>query len=168
LLAAVINLTLVPQLNRWQILFEVAAAISLFAAGLRMLLPESQFFLDRRAAEIASDTLVSSGDKSRIFISEAGRALKLHWVRCVYAILLLTGFNFLSHGSQDQLSTFLHPALSSIESLSSVADEILPTALILTKAKGLSAHSATIVIIIANCGAIVVRFVRFSDSSRRY
>lgn len=133
LIAAVINLTLVPQLNRWQILFEVAAAISLFAAGLRMLLPESQYFLDRRAAEIANDTLVSGKDKSRIFISEAGRALKLHWGRCVFAILLMTGFNFLSHGSQDQLS------------------------LILTKAKGLSPHSATIIVIIANCGAVVVR-----------
>lgn len=87
-------------------------------------------FIDRRAAERASGTVMSSAQKSKIFIKEAGRAIKLHWVRCIFAILLMTGFNFFSHGSQDIYPSYIQ------------------------KSKGLSAHLATIATIIGNCGAI--------------
>lgn len=130
LLAACLNLTLVAKHNDWRILFFFGAAVSVFAAGVRALLPESEYFLERRAAEKAAGTTVSSAEKSRIFIREAGRALKLHWVRCVFALCLMTGFNFFSHGSQD-----VYPSL-------------------IKDSKGLSAHQATIATIIGNCGAI--------------
>jgi SHS family lactate transporter-like MFS transporter len=57
---------------------------------------------------------------------EAWKALKLHWIRCVFAVLLMTGFNFFSHGSQDLYPTYLQ------------------------KGKGLTAHSATVGTIIGN------------------
>lgn len=56
--------------------------------------------------------------------------LKKHWLLCIYAILLMTGFNFLSHGSQDLYPTYL------------------------TNSKGISTHDATVATIIGNCGAI--------------
>ncbi|KAG9026156.1 hypothetical protein FS837_004695 [Tulasnella sp. UAMH 9824] len=56
--------------------------------------------------------------------------LKNEWVLCIYAVLLMTGFNFLSHGSQDLYPTYLKTT------------------------KGLSSHSATVATIIGNCGAI--------------
>lgn len=59
-------------------------------AIVRIILPESQVFIDRRNAEKASGTVVSSKEKSRIFIKEAGRAVKLHWIRCIFAICLMT------------------------------------------------------------------------------
>ncbi|BGO91632.1 hypothetical protein NBRC10512_008079 [Rhodotorula toruloides] len=131
LLAAVINLTLVPKHhNNYRILFYFAAAVSAFAAIVRACLPESEYFLKRREAEKASGNVVSSAEKSKIFIKEAGRALKLHWVRCIFALCLMTGFNFFSHGSQDIYPSYMQDS------------------------KGLSAHQATIATIIGNCGAI--------------
>jgi len=56
--------------------------------------------------------------------------LKRHWLLCIYAVLLMTGFNFLSHGSQDLYPTFLQDT------------------------KGFSSHSATVATIIGNCGAV--------------
>ncbi|GAA5882443.1 hypothetical protein JCM16303_001736 [Sporobolomyces ruberrimus] len=130
LLSAVINLTLVARYDDWRVLFFFGSAVSTFAAILRVLLPESSYFLERRAAEKASGTAISSAEKSKTFLREAGRALKLHWVRCVFALCLMSGFNFFSHGSQD-----VYPSL-------------------IKEGKGLSAHQATIATIIGNCGAI--------------
>lgn len=53
-----------------------------------------------------------------------------NWIRCIHAILLMTGFNFLSHGSQDLYPTYLE------------------------ESKGLTAHQASIATIIGNLGAI--------------
>lgn len=100
LLAAVLNLTLVPQYNDYRVLFYFGAATSIFTAALRLALPESQYFLNRRAAEVATASGVSSSRKTKIFIIETGKALRFHWVRCIYAVLLMTCFNTLSHGSQ--------------------------------------------------------------------
>lgn len=78
-------------------LFYVGAGISLFAALVRLALPESQYFVERQEAERNSATAVSSSQKSKTFMREAGRALKTHWIRCVFAILLMSGFNFYSY-----------------------------------------------------------------------
>ncbi|GAA5841200.1 hypothetical protein JCM5353_002026 [Sporobolomyces roseus] len=131
LLSAVINLTLVAKHEDWRILFFFGAAASALAAILRAVLPESPYFLERRRAEKEAGTAMSSGAKSKIFIREAGRALKLHWVRCVFALCLMSGFNFFSHGSQD-----VYPSL-------------------IKDTKGLSAHTATLCTIIGNVGAVV-------------
>jgi len=56
--------------------------------------------------------------------------LKKHWVLCVYAVLLMTGFNFLSHGSQDLYPTYLETT------------------------KNFDSYHATVATIIGNCGAI--------------
>jgi len=56
--------------------------------------------------------------------------LRIHWWRCIYAVLLMTGFNFLSHGSQDLYPTFLEDT------------------------KLISTHDATVATIIGNCGAV--------------
>ncbi|KAG9220364.1 hypothetical protein PLEOSDRAFT_1089311 [Pleurotus ostreatus PC15] len=129
LLAAVINLTLVPEVPAgWRALFWTASGISLFAAGVRALLPESAVFLRAKAAERARGT--TTGNKTRIFLHETKEMLKRHWLLCIYAVLLMTGFNFLSHGSQDLYPTYLQ------------------------QSKGISAHNATVATIIGNCGAI--------------
>ncbi|KAK4700378.1 MFS transporter, SHS family, lactate transporter, partial [Phenoliferia sp. Uapishka_3] len=131
LIAAVINLYVVPRYKTWRVLFYVAAGISLGAAFIRAALPESQFFIDRREAAARNGEGTSSGEKSKQFVREMGKALKTHWVRCIFAIFLMSGFNFYSHGSQDLFPTYLQ------------------------KGKGLTAHNATVGTIIGNCGAIV-------------
>ncbi|BGP55623.1 hypothetical protein JCM8202_004884 [Rhodotorula sphaerocarpa] len=130
LLSACINLTEVARTGNWRVLFYFASAVSGFAALLRIVLPESQVFIDRRAAEKESGVTVSSSEKSKIFMKEAWRALKLHWVRAIFAICLMTGFNFFSHGSQDVYPSYIQ------------------------ESKGLSAHYATLATIVGNCGAV--------------
>ncbi|KAG6855937.1 hypothetical protein H0H87_009280 [Tephrocybe sp. NHM501043] len=133
LLAACINLKLVPDTPvGWRSLFWTAAGISLFAAGIRAVLPESEVFLRAKAIEKAKGT--STGKKTKVFVKETGAMLRRHWLLCIYAVLLMTGFNFLSHGSQDLYPTYLQ------------------------ESKGFSPHNATVATIIGNCGAIAGGF----------
>ncbi|KAJ7500606.1 MFS general substrate transporter [Mycena galericulata] len=130
LLAAVISLQLVPSVSvGWRALFWTASGISVFGAALRAVLPESAVFVKARLAA-ESHGVVSESQKTRVFLRETGQMLKTHWLLCVYAVLLMTGFNFLSHGSQDLYPTYLE------------------------KSKAISTHDATIATIIGNCGAI--------------
>lgn len=128
LIAAVINLYLVPH-TTWRALFWTAAGISTFAAALRALLPESEVFL-RAREEQRNNPTKSTQSKTRIFFHEVKQMLKHHWMLAIYAVLLMTGFNFLSHGSQDLYPTYLQDS------------------------KGFSRFDATIATIIGNCGAI--------------
>ncbi|KAG2344440.1 MFS general substrate transporter [Suillus weaverae] len=121
ILAAVINLTLVAQ-HGWRALFWAGAAITCFAAVIRALVPESPFFLRVKEQEKAKGT-----NTSQNFLRQTKEMLKLHWLLCIYAVLLMTGLNFLSHGSQDLYPTYLQIT------------------------KGFSAHNATVATIISNC-----------------
>ncbi|KAJ3510375.1 hypothetical protein NLJ89_g4715 [Agrocybe chaxingu] len=131
LIAAVINLYLVPAVSAgWRSLFWMAAGLSLLAAIFRALLPESEVFLKAKAAEKAKGVQQSTKKKTAIFFHELKEMLRTHWKLCIYAVLLMTGFNFLSHGSQDLYPTYLQTS------------------------KNFSAHNATVATIIGNCGAI--------------
>ena len=50
---------------------------------------------------------MSSSGRTVTFLREAGKALKTYWARCILAVLLMTGFNFFSHGSQDLYPTYI-------------------------------------------------------------
>ena len=91
LIAAVVNLQLVPSVHHegWRSLFWTASGISLFAAGVRALVPESAVFL--RAKEVEREMGVGTSNKTRVFVKETGRMLRKHWVLCIYAVLLMTG-----------------------------------------------------------------------------
>ena len=97
LIAAVINLKLVPQTSAsWRTLFWTAAGISAFAAFVRMLLPESDVFLKAREAEKARGSGLTTGQKTKVFLRETKEMLKTHWLLCIYAVLLMTGALLLS------------------------------------------------------------------------
>ncbi len=90
LLAAVLNLTLVPETTAtWRSLFWCAAGLSAFAAVIRLLLPESEVFIRAKEAQRARGE--TTANKTRVFIHETGEMLKRHWLLCIYAILLMTG-----------------------------------------------------------------------------
>ncbi|RXW24369.1 hypothetical protein EST38_g1483 [Candolleomyces aberdarensis] len=131
LLAACINLKLVPAApSGWRSLFFMASGISLFAAIVRALIPESEFFLRAKEEERKKGVQKSTREKTKVFLKETREMMKAHWKLCIYAVLLMTGFNFLSHGSQDLYPTYLQTS------------------------KNFTAHNATIATIIGNCGAI--------------
>lgn len=90
LIAAVINLYLVPETSSsWRSLFWCAAGVSLFAAGIRALLPESAVFL--RAKEIEKARGTTTEHKTKVFLKETKTMLRRHWLLCIYAVLLMTG-----------------------------------------------------------------------------
>jgi SHS family lactate transporter-like MFS transporter len=101
-------------------------AVALFRAAL----PESEVFLRAREEARAKGHLLSEKEKTKVFLHETGAMLRKHWILCIYAVLLMTGFNFLSHGSQDLYPTFMKTS------------------------KGFSNYDATVATIIGNCGAI--------------
>jgi SHS family lactate transporter-like MFS transporter len=65
------------------------------------------------------------------FLATIRSALIHHWPMLVYLVLMMTGFNFLSHGSQDLYPTFLTSTLQ------------------------FSPGLVTITTVVANCGAII-------------
>ncbi|KAI0059595.1 carboxylic acid transporter [Artomyces pyxidatus] len=129
LFAAVMNLRLVPETTAtWRSLFWAASGISLFAACVRAVLPESSMFLRAKAAERARGT--TTAVRTGRFWAGMRVMLKKHWAYCIYAVLLTAGLSFLSHGSQDLYPTYL------------------------TKSKGFNNYQSTVATIIGNCGAI--------------
>ncbi|KAI7963341.1 hypothetical protein MJO29_003768 [Puccinia striiformis f. sp. tritici] len=130
LIAAVLNLSLVAKTNDWRSIFWFGACLSLLIAILRALTPESPVFLESR-----KQALLKAGDSSgrssgRIYLDSLKAAVRQYWGRFVFAVLLMTGFNFLSHGSQD-----LYPTYAQIT-------------------KGMTKEQASLLTIIGNCGAI--------------
>lgn len=129
LISAILNLYLVPKTHHgWRVLFWTTSGISAFAALIRAFIPESEVFLRARAQERTVGD--NTGKKTKVFIHKVGEMLRQHWALCVYAVLLMAGFNFLSHGSQDLYPTYLKTS------------------------KGFDNRHAIIATIIGNCGAI--------------
>jgi SHS family lactate transporter-like MFS transporter len=132
LIAALVNLYIVPH-SSWRTQFRTSAGISAFTAISRLLLPESAVFL-RAREDRRNEAAKSTQSKTRVFFHEIGQMLKSHWLLCIYAILLMSGFNFLSHGSQDLYPTYLE------------------------QSKLFTTFDATVATIIGNCGAIAYVF----------
>jgi SHS family lactate transporter-like MFS transporter len=133
LFAASANLTWIGRTNNWRYLFYLGAGLSLFAALVRLALPESALFIRQRAERKERGIQTNL---AKTFARETWNMLKTNWVRVVYGILLMTGFNFLSHSSQD-----LYPTMIQKDNLAHLA----------TPEAAALASKATI---IGNCGAI--------------
>ncbi|UZJ55052.1 hypothetical protein CBS101457_004372 [Exobasidium rhododendri] len=133
LFAASTNLTWIERTNNWRYLFYLGAGLSLFAALVRASLPESPLFVKIRAERAASGIHTN---KAKTFARETLLMIKTNWIRVIYGILLMTGFNFLSHSSQD-----LYPTMIEKTSLAYLPD---------AHAKALASKAT----IIGNCGAI--------------
>jgi hypothetical protein len=79
--------------HTWRTLFWLAAGLSFFAACIRAVLPESEFFLrahaETKARAARGEAKITN--KTKTFLRETKEMLKLHWLRCIYAVLLMTG-----------------------------------------------------------------------------
>ncbi len=141
LMSAAVNLTQasVDKKADWKILFYFAGAFSIFAALVRLVLPESELFRRVQEERRANGAASTGTKKTKTFISEVGHMIKSHLGRIVFGILLMTGFNFLSHSSQD-----LYPTIISKVKLVASPD---------------AATLASKATIIGNCGAIAGGFV---------
>ncbi len=116
LLAAIVYWTVFPHFG-WRALFVVGALPALLVIFIRARVPESESWQRERAG--------GKGPSLGI-----GRMIRENWRLLLYAILLMTAFNYMSHGTQDLYPTFLQ------------------------KQRGLSVGQTSAVAIIYNLGAI--------------
>lgn len=76
------------------------------------MLPETTVFRERQRARKEVDD-ASAGNESvgKVFLREGRVAIRKHWMLLAYLVLLMAGFNFMSHGSQDLYPTMLQNQL---------------------------------------------------------
>ncbi|KAK4554212.1 hypothetical protein LTR86_008740 [Recurvomyces mirabilis] len=98
--AACANLGVGGATNTWKTVFWIAAGLSIGVGLVRIAFPESSQFRERKASEQKS---VTPGE----FWRETKVMLAKEWKMCIYAIILMTWFNYYSHTSQDSYTTFM-------------------------------------------------------------
>lgn len=114
-LAACANLGVGGATETWPTIFWIGAGMSFTVGFLRLVFPESKQFIEARAA--------NKGQGTAAFRKNFTAMLKKEWKICVYAIVLMSWFNWFSHSSQDSYTTFmlngkgLDPAASSRASI---------------------------------------------------
>ncbi|MGH8218596.1 MAG: MFS transporter [Steroidobacteraceae bacterium] len=116
LLAAVVFGVLVPQIG-WRGMLIVGTAPALLSWFIVAKVPESPTWLAGRAAGAAGQPHAALAPAAHDGSSEhpqsggpaAGvlSSLRRHWGLALYAVVLMTAFNFFSHGTQDLYPTFL-------------------------------------------------------------
>ncbi|KAL8702708.1 MAG: hypothetical protein Q9201_004129 [Fulgogasparrea decipioides] len=79
----------------WRPLFWFGACPPVLIIIFRLCLPETKSYIERDAVRRSQPNVAST------FIAEGKVALKKHWLLLSYLVLLMAGFNFMSHGSQD-------------------------------------------------------------------
>ncbi len=114
LLAAIFYRALVPTTSHgWRSLFWFGAGPPILIIIFRYMLPETNYFQVMKAEREAKLKAEHKGGGQmkatglRAFGREAGTALKQNWVLLIYLVVVMTGFNSCSHGSQDFYPTFL-------------------------------------------------------------
>jgi SHS family lactate transporter-like MFS transporter len=125
LLAAAFARALVNTTSHgWRPLFWFGACPPVLIILFRLCLPETQAYRERKAVREAHPNI------TKVFVSEGKVALRKHWLLLIYMVLLMAGFNFMSHGSQD-----LYPTM-------------------LTNQYNFSADAVTVTQVVANLGAM--------------
>jgi len=115
MLAAIFYRALVPTTpHGWRSLFWFGACGPVPIIIWRLFLPETNNYQVMRAerdarhkAEDASGERSEGKSSLRAFLKEANKAFRKNWFLFVYMVILMSGFNSISHGSQDLYPTFL-------------------------------------------------------------
>ncbi|KND91726.1 Carboxylic acid transporter protein [Tolypocladium ophioglossoides CBS 100239] len=102
--------------HEWRPLYWFGACPPLIFILWRLLLPETANYRERQRLRAEAGHSAGVGAVARsagsVFISEGRVALVRHWMLLAYLVLLMAGFNFMSHGSQDLYPTMLGNQLS--------------------------------------------------------
>lgn len=96
------------------------------------MLPETAVYRERERLREEAKRSGAHGTDSvgSVFLKEGKIAIRKHWLLLAYLVLLMAGFNFMSHGSQDLYPTMLQNQL------------------------GFSANKVTVTQVVANLGAM--------------
>ncbi|KAI9877627.1 MAG: hypothetical protein M1823_007075, partial [Watsoniomyces obsoletus] len=85
----------------WRPLFCFGACPPILIIAFCLRLPETKAYRDRQAVRAAQGNIAGT------FITEGKVAFCRHWLLLCCMVLLMAGFNFMSHGSQDLYPTLL-------------------------------------------------------------
>lgn len=124
LLAVIFNRAITDNSRHgWRALFWFAACPPVLFIIWRLCLPETEAYRRQRADADARRKLNDhlkwyqlSDDTKRIF--------KTYWLTMVYCVVLMAGFNFMSHGSQDLYPTLLSKQLEFGKDKSTVTNAV--------------------------------------------
>ncbi|KAF2159174.1 hypothetical protein M409DRAFT_61003 [Zasmidium cellare ATCC 36951] len=102
LLATVFSRALVNTTpHAWRPLYWFGGAVPILIIAFRLCLGETDAYIERqRLREVYPNA-------GKDFVKEGRVALQTHWLLLVYLVLLMAGFNFMSHGTQDLYPTML-------------------------------------------------------------
>ncbi|KAK9367148.1 major facilitator superfamily domain-containing protein [Lipomyces kononenkoae] len=104
LLAVIFNRALTTTTSHgWRSLFWFGAAPPILIIVFRFLLPETETYIAQKNMEGLS--------QRGAFARMAKASLKSYWHILIYLVVIMTGFNFMSHGSQDLYPTMLEVQL---------------------------------------------------------
>jgi MFS transporter, SHS family, lactate transporter len=105
--------------HAWRPLFWFGACPPVLIILFRLMLPETTVYREHQRMRKLATQNSSNGKGSapqqsatHTFLREGKVALRRHWVLLTYLVLLMAGFNFMSHGSQDLYPTMLQNQLS--------------------------------------------------------
>jgi SHS family lactate transporter-like MFS transporter len=76
----------------WRPLFWFGACPPVLIIAARLIMPETDSFKERQLVREAK------GNVTATFLKEGKVALRRHWLLLTYMVLLMAGFNFMSHG----------------------------------------------------------------------
>ncbi|PKS09877.1 hypothetical protein jhhlp_004500 [Lomentospora prolificans] len=114
----------------WRPLFWFASAPPVLIMLARYFLPENDAYISQQRLRAEAEAH-ENASVSHTFLRQGKVALRRHWLVLVYLVLLMAGFNFMSHGSQD-----IYPVM-------------------LENQFGFNADLVTVTQVVANLGAIV-------------
>ncbi|KAI8608236.1 sugar transporter family protein [Chytriomyces sp. MP71] len=97
LLASGLSAIILPKYG-WRALFWICSFPAVLILFIRFFVPESP----------AIQAQIEKRENKKVsFLSDITASIKKHWILFVYCVVLMTGFNFFSHGSQDLYPTFI-------------------------------------------------------------
>ncbi|CZR56423.1 probable sugar transporter family protein [Phialocephala subalpina] len=120
LLAAIFYRALVPTTSHgWRSLFWFGAGPPILIIAYRWSLPETNAFLVAKAERECREKMITDDETDtttavglRAFAKQARKGFADNWFLFIYMVVLMSGFNATSHGSQDFYPTFLQSQLS--------------------------------------------------------
>lgn len=109
--------------HSWRAIFWFAAGPPVIFVAWRILLPESDVYLRQR--EIQREQQKNEPKQGFFHISQTARdAFRIYWLVMLYCVLMMAGFNFMSHGSQDLYPTLLSAQLQFGKDRSTVTNAV--------------------------------------------
>ncbi|KAG5418826.1 hypothetical protein I9W82_003544 [Candida metapsilosis] len=94
--------------DTWRNMFYFSAGVPVIFIAWRFMNPETNTY-QRQRERLSREAATKQSNHAKLteFVSEAKKALKTYWLILIYLVLLMSGFNFSSHGSQDLYPTML-------------------------------------------------------------